>query len=364
MTSTVARGREWGDENAHRWHPFASEPRSGSYSLPDDVFTDAFLSVPVPAGSDGTVYVDSIDFGSGELLARCGDAALSGSFGPGSGVVEIMSGGVRRGVLSTGPGFPGAVASGVVYEFEGGVPLDASCVCAVPASGVLSVRFGEGGPLLSGCPVSVEGDGVVSARISRRPDGDFEIAFDAVASGTAHDTGDSEYNRSRQRVLRSLGVSVMGKTPVVIGTYHGHGETEDGGDGSWTYKEVPAVELYTPYLSTENVCYSASRDSAVSEIYDTCQEDWKCERLPRRSYSIGTSLSGCSVWINTPPDLLGVAGKNGILVAPVSGRQTPNAPRLSGLSGKAAAEEMKRIAAAPSESGNGIAISIPGISHV
>jgi len=335
---TSERYQEFENENSYRNYPFSEtasmEDRDAS-ALATDVFVDAFL-YPV-VDSYAVPLLKLLDFSKGGLVEiSVGDGTISGSFSGGS--VELYDGlGRHAGTLVCGPGWGREASAMRVREFDG-VEFASSAVSVIVHPGVHSFDVGNGSRTTRKF-VEFVGDGCITPVLENKDTGP-ELSFDVQNDELPTDT----------LYVRQLLFVAVGRTVFDISE-----QSED------------TVLLTTPTMDREDVCWQAHQEDAVSTVVDTCDDSNDEPPCP----SVPPPFKLEEIWmcpsqvgdINlVAEDILGL--KNSVHVVPVEGRMSVSSPRiLPEMDADAMVNEASKMLKRPVQIGNGIKISIPGLSN-
>lgn len=324
--------------NSYRNYPFSETANLNDVQgvpFAVDIFVDAFL-YPVVA-SPTRVLLTLVDFSRGgyvEISLEGLKETISGSF-DGSAVELYDSLGRHAGTLSCGPGWQRELPTGRVRMFDG-AEFAPSVLSPIPYDGVVSLSFDEARTTRK--HIELVGDGCITPVLEEKPYGP-ELHFDVQ----------DDYVPDTSPVVRQVLFAAIGRTLFDI-----------------TDQSEDTVLATTPLLDREDVCWQAHQEDAVSAIVDTCADESNdvcpAEEPPFKIQEIWKCPSAVGDLNLVAEDIVGL--KNSLHIVPVEGFTKSNSPQISeGMSPDAMYKEASKLLTRPTQVGNGIRISIPGLQN-
>lgn len=324
--------------NSYRNYPFSeTADLNDAQGVPFavDIFVDAFL-YPIVT-SPTRVLLTLVDFSRGgyvEIAMEGPKATISGTF-DGAGVELYDSLGRHAGTLSCGPGWARELPTGRVRTFAG-VEFAPSVLAPILYDGVVSMS--ADGSRTTRKHVELVGDGCIVPVLEEKVYGP-ELSFDVQ----------DDYVSDTSPVVRQILFAAIGRTLFDIVD-----QSED------------TVLATTPLLDREDVCWQAHQEDAVSAVVDTCADESNdvcpVEDIPFKIQEIWKCPSKVGDVNLVAEDIVGL--KNSLHIVPVEGGIKANTPQIAeGMSPEAMYKEASKLLTRPTQVGNGIRISIPGLQN-
>lgn len=327
--------------NSYRNYPFSEtadmNDRQG-VPFATDILVDAFLYPIVPEPT--RVLLTLVDFSAGgyvEITLEKSKETISGTF-DGSYIELYDHIGRHVGTISCGPGWGRELPTGRKRMFDG-VEFSPSVLSPVLYEGVVSMATDVGiTDRTTRKHVELVGDGCITPVLEEKPYGP-ELWFD-VQDDYVYDTSP---------VVRKMLFAAIGRTLFDI-----QDQSED------------TVLATTPALDREDVCWQAHQEDSVAAIVDTCKDDSNdtcpAEELPFKIQEIWKCPSPVGDVNLVAEDIVGL--KNALHIVPVEGGIKVNSPQIAeGMSADAMSKEASKLLTRPTQVGNGIRISIPGLKN-
>lgn len=343
MTGVVYQEHESG--NLYRSYPFSEGTRvvdTDGVEFPTDVFSDAIL-YPILRESC-QLYLTKVSPHYGTVEISCGSAdksevVLTGSLSGVSDTIELYDAkGRHGGTLVCGYGWKREYESMRERVFRPMTAVFSSFVTSViPYSGVESIVFDTAST--SRKNVVFKGDGVIEPILERDDDG-YILSFDASY------VPNSEGGRVP---IRQLIFVADGRTVFDI-----------------VKQSDDTVLLTTPQMDREDLCWQAHKEDSLVSVVDTCEDEtWSscpATRIVKKNVVVSVCPSDIGNINIVADDVLGL--KNSVKTATVDGKITPNVPVITdNMSTDDILEEGAKSVSQQVEKGNGLSISMPGLTH-
>lgn len=330
--------------NAYKFYPFAESSTlvdENKAEFATDIFVDAILYPIIHSDHiTGSIKLSHVDFPNKKVVVNYENSDELIGYEE-QGVVELFDKHNRHaGTLICGPGWSREVSTGRIRDFSNLV-FSSFVSCPIPHAGVYGISNEEETITTTRKNIILKGDDCIKP-VLRQDNGSSYLSFDVQYNKSLNPSK----NPIRQIIFTSVGKSLFSLTSDSFSNN--------------------TVLLTAPTIDREDVCWQAHKYD-VATVVDTCASEDSTESctpapIPYISQAIEVCASITGNINIITEDLLNY--KNPISITTVTGDIQPITPKFDkSMSQDDILEAGKKLLSRPIQSGNGIKISLAGLSN-